>query len=148
MTRLEYENKKHELITKRNELNRQIDELCNEFHIEETADLNNKYAGKYIISYSRDANDMPVTNKFTIYYVEKVNFQGHGFISTKGNAVFVDTQMDDDGFLSCATTFFNNGGTCSIYKIDEVLNNKQVQAKMKIVKDFNDSKFNCIEKVF
>lgn len=145
MTRLEYEIKKFELITKRNELNKQIDELCNEFHTEKTADLNNKYAGKYIVSYSRDENDMPVTNKFTIYYVEKVNFQGRGFISTKGNAVFVDTQMDDDGFK--ATTIFNDS-TCSIYKIDEVLNNKQVQAKMKIVKDFNDSIFNRIEKVF
>lgn len=147
MTRLEYENKKLELTTKRNELNRQIDELCKEFHTEETAALNNKYAGKYIVSYSRDENDMPVTNKFTIYYVEKVNFQGNGFISTKGNVVIVDTQMDDDGFLSCATTVFNDS-SCSIYRIDEVLNNKQVQAKMKIVKDFNDSIFNRIEKVF
>lgn len=90
MTREEYEAKKAEIVEKKNALNKELDELCDSFHDAELKEYKEKFEGKYVLFYDRELRKSGkgpiVSNRFTIYEINKVTFVGYGFINVDGRA--------------------------------------------------------------
>lgn len=90
MTREEYEAKKQEIVKKKNALEKELDTLRDSFHDEELKEYKEKYEGKYVLYYDRELRKTGkgpiVSNRFTIYEIEKVTFVGYGFINVDGIA--------------------------------------------------------------
>lgn len=90
MTREEYEAKKKEIVEKKNALEKELDALCDSFHDEELKEYKEKFEDKYVLYYARELRKTGkgpiVSNRFTIYKIDKVTFVGHGFINVNGKA--------------------------------------------------------------